>query len=64
MIYLFLFRQEEGEVIIETERAGTPVKAESPIPVGDNREGEKIDSDQEEQLEKVGTLGWRLKNVF
>ena len=43
-------------MIIETERAGTPVKTESPIPVGDNREGEKIDSDQEEQLEKVGTL--------
>ena len=43
-------------MIIETERAGTLVKAEYPIPVGDNREGEKIDSDQEEQLEKVGTL--------
>ena len=43
-------------MIIATERAGISVKAESPIPVGDNREGEKIDSDQEEQLEKVGTL--------
>ena len=43
-------------MIIETERAGSPVKAESPIPVGDNREVEKIDLDQEEQLEKVGTL--------
>ena len=46
--------QEDVEVVIDTDRTGSPMKAESPIPADDNKELEKKESEQsDEEPEKV-----------